>query len=172
MISTSDLNSIRKPKKAKRDLTPLPPIGLFIDATGVGVIAARSGGWFRMVLPYPPSVNEMYPIAVRGKRALKYLSEEGKRYQKFVGQIALAVGVRPVSGDVDVRVEVYRPQKSGDLDNIFKATFDSLKGIAWIDDKQVRRIVAERKEDPGFPRVVIFVRVSAGETLDFEGFFK
>jgi crossover junction endodeoxyribonuclease RusA len=107
----------------------------------------------RLVLPYPPSLNNMF-TTYRGRRVK---SEEAGNYKATVGLIAVRAGWQPIIGDVTVTLTVYRPQKSGDLDNFLKAAFDSLKGIAWKDDKQVRRIVAERHEDPADPRIEITV---------------
>lgn len=157
------------PKKKCRELRPLPPLELFINATR-NHRELKCDGWNRFVLPYPPSVNEMYGLGVHGKRAIKFLDKEGKRYQKAVADIALAVGSHPLIGRVQVLLDVYRPQASGDLDNTFKAVLDSVKGIAWIDDSQIRGICANQHEDRDFPRVALAVRLAPGETMNFHEF--
>jgi Holliday junction resolvase RusA-like endonuclease len=50
---------------------------------------------------------------------------------------------------------VFRPARRGDLDNTLKSILDSLTGIAWDDDSQVRCIYAERREDKVNPRVEV-----------------
>ena len=106
-----------------------------------------------ITLPYPPSVNNLY-MTIRGKRIL---STQGRRFKETAGLIAKAAGMKPIAGEVRVRVDLYRPRKSGDLDNFLKATLDSVKGVAWGDDSQVVCIVARRFEDKGNPRVVLTV---------------
>ena len=107
-----------------------------------------------ITLPYPPSVNHLY-ATVRGRRVL---SKEGRQYKATTAALAYAAGVRPLAGDVTLIVHLYRPQKSGDLDNFLKSLQDALKGVAWIDDKQVKRIEAERFEDKLNPRAEILVK--------------
>ena len=58
---------------------------------------------------------------------------------------------------VTVVMKMYRPQKSGDVDNFIKVTLDSIQGIAIENDTQVVRIVAERFDDKADPRVVVAV---------------
>lgn len=154
----------RKIPRPKTLLKSLPPLEQFIDATR----RFPRDEWYRLIVPYPVSTNRMY----RNFRGIMVLSKEGKRYKKFVGQIALACGVRPISGRVDVRIDLYRPQQSGDLDNFFKVLLDSIKGISFVDDRQVKRIIADQHEDPANPRAVVAVRVTTGETLSFEDVFR
>lgn len=106
----------------------------------------------RLELPWPPSVNAMY-ATVRGNRVL---SREGRDFKDAVAAIARAVSIQQYIGDVTVNVYLYRPRKSGDVDNFLKATLDSLTGIAYADDGQIRRIVAERFD--GFkPGVIVTI---------------
>jgi Holliday junction resolvase RusA-like endonuclease len=58
----------------------------------------------------------------------------------------------------EVRVAVYRAAKRGDLDNYVKSITDALNhGVAYHDDKHVRRIVAEMHDDKAHPRVHVEV---------------
>jgi crossover junction endodeoxyribonuclease RusA len=102
-----------------------------------------------LTLPYPPSTNNLY-ATVRGRRVL---SREGRQYKERAAILAVAHGMKPVDGEVVVTLKVYRPRRAGDLDNSIKAVLDSVKGLAWRDDSQVKRIEAERFEDKVNPRV-------------------
>lgn len=108
---------------------------------------------YTFTLPYPPSTNNLF-ATVRGRRVK---TAAARQYAAVASATALAAGVRPIAGLVTVNLDVYRPRKAGDLDNTLKSTLDSLKGIAWADDSQVKRIVAERHEDKENPRVVLSV---------------
>ncbi len=116
----------------------------------------QAPGARHFVLPYPPSVNRMYR-AVNGR---SILSAEGRAYKARVS--SLAFECKPFSGTVAVELAFYRPARRGDLDNLLKATLDALKGVAFVDDAQVQRIAAVRREDKALPRVEVTVREISG----------
>jgi crossover junction endodeoxyribonuclease RusA len=104
-----------------------------------------------VVLPYPPSANRYW----RNWRGRMVVSKEARDFKAQVK--ALAAGTKPLEGDVCVYLDIFRPQKSGDLDNFIKVTLDALKGIAFEDDRQVVYIEASRWDDKKNPRVVATV---------------
>lgn len=106
-------------------------------------------------LPYPPSVNNMY----RSVKGRLILSTEGRTYKAEVGYVVNQLDMEPLDGDVEVNVQVYRPRKAGDLDNRLKATLDALEGVAYHNDRQIKRIIAERFDDKANPRVVVKIKV-------------
>jgi len=112
----------------------------------------------RLTLPYPPSANRYWRITARGGRVLTYLSEEARAYRAHVLRLGRALGVTPTSADVELRLVVYRPRRAGDLSNRVKVLEDALIGVAYADDSQVVRIVAERLDDAASPRVEVEVR--------------
>ena len=103
-------------------------------------------------LPCPPSANRYWRIF--GGRAV--LSKEARLFKKKVA-VLLHAKVKRLDGPVSVTVSWYRARKSGDLDNILKATLDSLKMIAFRDDKQVTAIHAYRFDDKANPRIEVSV---------------
>lgn len=166
-ITMSDINRSRgNARKAK-----LPPIDTapFVEATfnQLGAGGPDSQGWTRIVLPYPPSANAAYPNSPKRGR---YLSAHGKIYKRAVATICLAIRLRPLTGRVHVLVDLYRPQKSGDVDNFVKVVFDSLKPDAWHDDAQIKGFGVNQHEDPAHPRAVVAIRLVGGETLNFSEF--
>ena len=107
-----------------------------------------------LVLPYPPTVNHMYRRA-RGHLAL---TPEALAFRHAVRMIAMVQGVTPITGPVAVFLDVYRPRRRGDLDNILKATLDALQnGVAYRDDDQVEQITAVRYDDKRAPRIEVSV---------------
>lgn len=97
-------------------------------------------------LPYPPSTNRMW----RNFRGRTVLSDEGVTYKAKAGWLAKAAGAKCVDHDVALVVTLHpRKNKDGsasktvlDLDNIFKIACDSLQGIAYVNDKQIKRLAA------------------------------
>ena len=130
-----------------------------------------------LTLPYPISANRYWRSFVpRGHaRAIVTLSDEAKAYKEQVNLLAWQQGVRePLEGRLQIEIDLYpyrpldwakRARKSPDfwddtvqcldLDNANKVLLDSLKGVALVDDKWVRRITSQRMEPDGEGRVVI-----------------
>lgn len=128
-------------------------------------------------LPYPISANRYWQHGVIGKRAVTFVTKEAKAYKAEVAALARIAGLRiPLDGRVAIEIKLYpqRPQdwakrsqkdpecwdddvRCMDLGNCEKVLSDALNGIAWIDDKQLRRIVLDRMEPDGEARVEITI---------------
>jgi crossover junction endodeoxyribonuclease RusA len=106
-----------------------------------------------ITLPYPPSANRYW----RSYRGRVVKSAEAKAYQQEAGWIAKLSGFDCTTRNVSITLRVYRPRKTGDLDNSLKILIDSMKGIIYEDDEQVVVIHAERYEDKNNPRVDLLV---------------
>lgn len=106
----------------------------------------------QITIPYPPSLNRYW----RNFGGRMVLSSEARTFKRRVKEICdKAEIVSPIKGPVHMKVKVYRPRKTGDLDNTLKAILDSLNGILYVDDKQIISILAERFDDKNNPRAEI-----------------
>jgi crossover junction endodeoxyribonuclease RusA len=113
-------------------------------------------GMIRLRLPFPPSVNTMYPG--NGKR--RWLSKAGS---VFVQQVAVAVrkaccihhpkpgfapGAQsiPLKSRLGLKLILNVPDKRRrDISNSIKAVEDALtKAGVWLDDEQVDKLIVER----------------------------
>lgn len=128
-----------------------------------------------LTLPYPPSANRYWRTAVVCGRAQTYPSADAKAYKAEVAGMARKAGVhQPLQGRIALHVQLYpqRPQdwarrarldpltwdddvRCIDLGNAEKVLSDALNGVAWLDDKQHRRILLERMEPDGEARMVV-----------------
>lgn len=98
-------------------------------------------------LPYPVSTNRYW----RHFRNQQVLSREAKHYRQEAAWLAKAAGMKPLTGQVELHVRIVpRARKDGtpsevlpDLDNCLKVLIDALQGIAYENDKQVKKIVAD-----------------------------
>lgn len=106
-----------------------------------------------ITLPYPPSANRYW----RHFRGKVVKSDEARAYQTEAGWLAKAGGVRIVDGDLVLTLRFYRPRKAGDLDNRIKVTLDSLNGVAYKDDAQVKELHAYLYDDKDNPRVEVHI---------------
>jgi len=116
----------------------------------------------KLILPYPVSANVYWRtiVAKLQQRAITFVSDEAKAYKRECGWLAKAAGLRsPLAGPVELRVAlVPKNRVCMDLDNSLKVVIDALNGIAYADDAQVYRIVANRMEpDPRGARLEIEV---------------
>lgn len=93
-------------------------------------------------LPYPVSNNNYYRRGI----GCTYLSSKGRSFKAFVK--AYYSSIKPREGDFQLSI-IVNPKlaKNGepykriiDLDNALKCVLDSLQGIAYHDDKQVKDI--------------------------------
>ena len=100
-----------------------------------------------MVFPYPPSANRYWRIW--GGRVVR--SSEARSYKIICQGIATLSKHPKIDGPVSVTVLLHpKKTKSGaasktriDLDNALKVVIDAMNGVAYADDSQVVRIVAE-----------------------------
>lgn len=98
-------------------------------------------------LPYPISANRYWRRA--GKNIVA--SAEANRYKTTVRQLAYLAQIKTQTGNVGVEITLHpKRNRDGsangtvlDLDNALKVTLDSLQGVAYINDKQIKYLVAQ-----------------------------
>lgn len=139
-----------------------------------------------LVLPYPISANRYWASGVipikgthpRKYRAITYVTEDARAYRDTVAKIAIAAGLRPLTGRVRFDRWLYpeRPQdwakraqrdpdtwddgvRCIDLLNADKVLADALNNVAWIDDKQIWAGEQHRSEpDEHGARIVVRIQ--------------
>jgi len=100
-----------------------------------------------IMLPMPPSNNRYY----RHFRGITVLSKEGTAFKTEAAWRCKSAGMKLLDGEVELYAILHpRSNKDGsaskvrvDLDNIFKPLCDCLNGVAYTDDKQITRLIAE-----------------------------
>lgn len=105
------------------------------------------------VIPYPPSSN-FYWRTVNGHPVV---SEAAKVYKSVVASLLTGLVSQPWMGSIRLEIAVYRPRKVGDLSNTLKVLEDALRGIVFVDDKQVVDIALGRFDDKDRPRACVRV---------------
>lgn len=107
-----------------------------------------------LTLDYPPSANRYW----RTYNGRIVVSEEASAYKTAVQWLrCLNSDLTVYTGDVRVRINVYRPAKRRDLDNCLKVVLDALQGVVYENDSQVVEIIACRFDDKQNPRVEVEV---------------
>lgn len=88
----------------------------------------------RLTLPVPPPLNHRMVI-IRG-RFVK--SQKDRAYKTTVGKIAH--GSAMLTDDLFMDVIWYRARRAGDIDGRLKPLLDSLTGVCYLDDKQIKKL--------------------------------
>ena len=94
-----------------------------------------------LALPYPPSANRYWRI-FRGRATPSKAAAEYKQAVRSLGEI------EPTSEPVALSITLHPKQRKDgeesrvimDLDNCLKVALDALQGVAYENDRQVRRI--------------------------------
>ena len=102
-----------------------------------------------LTLPWPPSVNTIWRHIAIGGKPRTIISKRGREYYDAVAAEVAVHGLAPYGFGDRLAVEVYAFPPYGrhrDLDNILKATLDSLtKSSVWPDDSQIDRLMVVRR---------------------------
>lgn len=115
----------------------------------------------RLIVPYPPTLNKIW----RHVRGHVMLSDEARGYKDAVHSIALsATGKHQLwksayhsSVFVTVSLHLYRPRKSGDIDNALKLILDAMQKAVYVNDSQIVELHVYRHDDKNNPRVEVEV---------------
>lgn len=105
-------------------------------------------------LPYPISANKYWRTRVVGKVAMTYVSPEAQAFKQQAALLAKCAGVKVKDCAMQISLTLHpKLTKAGesskvclDIDNCIKVMLDAFNGVAWVDDKQVRRLVAQYGE--------------------------
>lgn len=115
----------------------------------------------KLILPYPISANRYWVsfYATKLKRVCTGPTGDAKAYKAECGWLAKAAGYRTPTKR-QVTLDITLVPKNGivmDLDNCLKVSIDALKGIIYVDDKQVREIHARYGQPDGKGALIVEV---------------
>ncbi|TCK37993.1 crossover junction endodeoxyribonuclease RusA [Paraburkholderia sp. BL8N3] len=131
-----------------------------------------------LALPYPVSANRYWRTYVVMGHAQTVVSAEANAYRREVAwRLKIAKVRNPIEGRVELSIVLHpklpqdarlRMRKLGDawdddltcidLDNSLKILCDALKGRAFVDDRFIWRIHAERGEPTAQAYVEVFIK--------------
>lgn len=105
----------------------------------------------------PISRNTLYASVCRGKFPTVYMTPKGKELKaSYEAQVKKQWKEETIKGDVSVSIVYFlSDNRKVDLDNINKSTIDSLTGIVFDDDKQIKELYLRKEVDKSNPRTVI-----------------
>jgi crossover junction endodeoxyribonuclease RusA len=122
-------------------------------------VRALPGGGYSFHTPLPPSTNQLW----RKWRGRMVLNPVARDFKQQVALHSLAMGVKPLSGDVVLTIIVYPPDKRrADISNRVKCLEDALIGCAYHDDEQVSDLIVRRRYAKGKRGCVVMVEKAKG----------
>jgi len=107
-----------------------------------------------LTLPLPPSINRRFKPTAHNPYTL---TESVRTFKAHVALLALEHDLTPLTGKLFAQVDLFRPADRGDADNYTKVLFDSLEGILYHKDAQIKRYVVSVWVDKTNPRTIITV---------------
>ncbi len=130
----------------------------FRDTTKALRVALEPQGDGSIVLPFPPSVNDVF-----GRYNGSRLSQKYRTWRDFARHELHKQDPKPIAGRVSISIELVAPDKRRrDLDNCaFKAVVDLLvkSGIIEADDIRIVREITARWVEEGPPCRVRITRM-------------
>lgn len=107
----------------------------------------------------PLSTQHLYGISCRGNFAKRYMTAKGKALKKqYQWEAKSQWKGDPVFYPIVVKVRLYFGDKrKRDIDNHSKILYDSLTGIVWDDDNQIRKATTEIFCSKDNPRIEISI---------------
>ena len=86
----------------------------------------------------PNLLNRLYvPIIKNGKPSI-IKNPKTKEFTKYINDICLINRVKPFKKDISFYMDILISKRNNyDIDGLLKLLFDSLNGLAYIDDKQI-----------------------------------
>ena len=111
------------------------------------------------LLGEPKSNQKIYKITSRGRFASMYMSKEGNAIKSsYIKQAKSQWCNKTLTGDVYVDIRLYfGTKRKCDIDNFGKLLLDSLTGVVWDDDSQIKKMSVEKFYDKLQPRIEISI---------------
>lgn len=103
----------------------------------------------------PLSTQHIY--LQRGK--MRFMKKEAReRKEQYQWEAKQQWRWKPLTGSIRIEIELYfGDRRKRDWDNFHKLTVDSLTGIVWEDDCQIREATVRLYYDKTSPRAVVYL---------------
>jgi Holliday junction resolvase RusA-like endonuclease len=105
----------------------------------------------------PLSTNHIYKHTCRGRFASVYMSSDGKALKEnYIKQLSKQWKEEIIKDELSIHYVLYFGDKrKRDIDNHLKIIQDSLSGIVFEDDSQIKELYVRKEYDHENPRVDI-----------------
>jgi len=99
---------------------------------------------------------------------VRFISKKGKQFKKELNEAYLnSKCLNYKDKELEIEMKLYfGDRRKHDGDNCCKAICDSLNGVAYNDDSQIRRYIVEKYYDKENPRIELQIKQFEGEVYD------
>jgi len=106
------------------------------------------------------SNQQLYNSVCMGRRSIMYMCPKGKKLkQRYIDEVVEQYKGKLHTEELELDVKYYFGTKhKRDIDNYAKLVLDSMEGIVYEDDKQIKRITIEKFYDKKSPRTEIIIK--------------
>ncbi|MCK5017767.1 MAG: RusA family crossover junction endodeoxyribonuclease [Candidatus Peribacteraceae bacterium] len=106
------------------------------------------------------SNQQLYNSMCRGKRSIMYMCGKGKKLkEQYIKEVIEQYKGKLHIEDLELDVKYYfGTRHKRDIDNYAKLILDSMEGIVYEDDKQIKKITIEKFYDKENPRIEIIIK--------------
>lgn len=117
----------------------------------------------RYELPYPPSTNNLFENAKKGR----VKTDHYQAWRTTAGKLIQMQGRKRVLGQVALSVDLVKPdRRKRDLSNTLKAVEDLLVEMQVIDDDSLVQALSVQWVESGVPCVVTVTGLSGGSPME------
>ena len=113
------------------------------------------------------SNQQLYNSVCMGRRSIMYMCPKGKKLkQRYIDEVVEQYKGKLHTEELELDVKYYFGTKhKRDIDNYAKLVLDSMEGIVYEDDKQIKRITIEKFYDKESPRTEIIIKKYKNEKV-------
>ena len=113
------------------------------------------------------SNQQLYNSVCMGRRSIMYMCPKGKKLkQRYIDEVVEQYKGKLHTEELELDVKYYFGTKhKRDIDNYAKLVLDSMEGIVYEDDKQIKRITIEKFYDKKSPRTEIIIKKYKNEKV-------
>ena len=108
----------------------------------------------------PKSTQAIYRFTCRGRFATMYMSKAGKDLKaNYQLQLMAQYKKKVLTKEIEMKLVFFHGDKRvRDIDNFNKLILDSMSGIVYRDDSQIKKLLIEMDYDKNNPRVEIKIK--------------
>jgi len=115
----------------------------------------------------PLSTQSIYKYACRGKFSVMYMTKKGKDIkERYQWEMKNQWDKPLLKAPIELFIILYFGDKrKRDIDNFNKLILDAGEEIIWKNDKDIKKLIIEKRYDKEYPRIELFATNMMGDVV-------